>query len=107
MKAVVVNVSVKDIAQAVSKATVSSALYRFGGAYKKGAIFSKHIVQLAIALKSIYIELGSSTSLGVLTSPLEAIELNNALNLENAPKWHKAIIAKLESLKKIGTLNIH
>ena len=101
-----VNVSVKDVAQAVRKATVFSASYGFGGAYKKGAIFSKHMVQLAIALKSIHIELGSSTSLGVPTPPLEAIELNDALNSEDAPEWHKAIIAELESLKKIGTLDI-
>ena len=64
------------------------------------------MVQSAIALKSVHIELDSSTSLGVPTPPLEAIELNDALNSKDAPEWHKAIIAELESLKKTGTLDI-
>ena len=55
------------------------------------------MVQLAYAIKAVYLEPETSTSLSVPTALFEAIELRDALK-EDAPGWRKAILAEAKLL---------
>ena len=61
-------------------------------------VFSKLVVQLACAIKAIYLEPKTSMSLGTLIALFKAIKLRDALK-EDAPSQRKAILAKAKLLQ--------
>jgi hypothetical protein len=74
-----------------------------GGAV--GLVFSKLVVQLVSAIKAVYLEPKTSTSLRAPTVLFKAIELRDALK-EDALNWREAILAEAKSLQQMNTFTI-
>ena len=56
-------------------------------------------------MKAVHLEPENSMSLRAPTVPFKVIELRDALK-EDAPGWHKAILAEAKSLQQMNTFTI-
>jgi hypothetical protein len=71
----------------------------------KENVFNNNIVQLVVSLKAVHITDDDTTSLGVPTTPFEAIDFDTAMQ-EDAPGWRKSIIEEYAGLLKHNTFTI-
>lgn len=93
----------KVFLDAITSTTRSSLSYGKGPTRN---VFSSSVVQAVIAMKAVHLDSDESTSIGVPTPPMEAVDLEDALKSGDALEWKKALLSELKSLQKMNTFKI-
>jgi hypothetical protein len=75
------------------------------GRVPKRTIFSDSVMQLVTEFKAVHLKEDELSSVQASAPPFEAITLEEAMR-EDAPKWLKAFLSELQSLKDTNTYRI-
>jgi hypothetical protein len=75
------------------------------GRVPKRTIFSDSVMQLVTEFKAVHLKKDESSLVQASAPPFEAITLEETMR-EDAPKWLKAFVSELQSLKDTNTYRI-